>query len=74
MIDQRRPLPRVSAAVLHTIATMGPRTGKQLRETLGVARRTLYAAIQYLKDVDYILERPYLRDTRSKVYVLKSQS
>lgn len=43
-------------------------TGQQLRETTQLPRRTVYAALQTLKQLGVLKERPSLRDTRQTYY------
>ena len=45
-----------------------PKTGQQLREETHLPRRTVYAALQKLKELGMLSERPSLRDTRQTYY------
>lgn len=45
-----------------------PMTGQQLREQTHLPRRTVYAALQKLKELGMLNERPSLRDTRQTYY------
>ena len=45
-----------------------PKTGQQLREETHLPRRTVYAALQKLKELGMLNERPSLRDTRQTYY------
>lgn len=45
-----------------------PMTGAQLRESTHLPRRTIYAALQKLKELGMLNERPSLRDTRQTYY------
>lgn len=45
-----------------------PKTGQQLREETHLPRRTIYAALQKLKELGMLNERPSLRDTRQTYY------
>lgn len=45
-----------------------PMTGQQLRENTHLPRRTVYAALQKLKELGLLRERPSLRDTRQTYY------
>lgn len=45
-----------------------PMTGQQLREQTHLPRRTVYAALQKLKELGVLSERPSLRDTRQTYY------
>ena len=45
-----------------------PMTGRQLRDATHLPRRTIYAALQRLKELDVVKERASLRDTRMTFY------
>ena len=45
-----------------------PMTGRQLRDVTHLPRRTIYAALQRLKELDVVKERASLRDTRMTFY------
>lgn len=45
-----------------------PMTGRQLRDATNLPRRTIYAALQRLKELDVVKERASLRDTRQTYY------
>lgn len=45
-----------------------PMTGRQLRDATNLPRRTIYAALQRLKELGVIKERASLRDTRMTFY------
>ena len=45
-----------------------PMTGRQLRDATNLPRRTIYAALQRLKELRVIQERASLRDTRQTFY------
>lgn len=45
-----------------------PKTGQQLRDETHLPRRTVYAALQKLKELGMLSERPSLRDTRQTYY------
>jgi predicted transcriptional regulator len=45
-----------------------PMTGRQLRDATHLPRRTIYAALQRLKELDVVKERASLRDTRMTYY------
>ena len=45
-----------------------PMTGQELREQTHLPRRTVYAALQKLKELGVLNERPSLRDTRQTYY------
>jgi predicted transcriptional regulator len=45
-----------------------PMTGRQLRDATHLPRRTIYAALQRLRELGVIQERASLRDTRQTYY------
>ncbi len=45
-----------------------PMTGRQLRDATNLPRRTIYAALQKLRELDVVKERASLRDTRQTYY------
>jgi DNA-binding transcriptional regulator GbsR (MarR family) len=45
-----------------------PMTGRQLRDATNLPRRTIYAALQRLKELHVVKERASLRDTRQTFY------
>lgn len=45
-----------------------PMTGRQLRDATHLPRRTIYAALQRLRELGVIQERASLRDTRQTFY------
>lgn len=50
-----------------------PMTGRQLRDATHLPRRTIYAALQRLKELDVVKERASLRDTRQTYYWVAGQ-
>jgi predicted transcriptional regulator len=50
-----------------------PMTGRQLRDATNLPRRTIYAALQRLKELDVVKERASLRDTRQTFYWVAGQ-
>lgn len=69
--DSLESVAHVPPSVQSVYCTMyghDPMTGQQLRETTGLPRRTVYAALQKLKELDLLRERPSLRDTRQTYY------
>jgi DNA-binding MarR family transcriptional regulator len=56
--------------VLCALYERHPLTGQQIRETTGLPRRTVYAALQRLKEVGVLQERVSLRDTRQSYFWL----
>lgn len=51
-----------------------PMTGAQLREETHLPRRTIYAALQRLKELGVLSERPSLRDTRQTYYWVPAEA
>jgi hypothetical protein len=49
-------------------------TGRQLRDATHLPRRTIYAALQRLKELDVVKERASLRDTRQTYYWVAGQT
>ena len=50
-----------------------PMTGRQLRDATHLPRRTIYAALERLRDLGVIRERASLRDTRQTFYWIAGQ-
>jgi len=50
-----------------------PMTGRQLRDATNLPRRTIYAALQRLKELRVVQERASLRDTRQTFYWVAGQ-
>jgi hypothetical protein len=50
-----------------------PMTGRQLRDATQLPRRTIYAALQRLRELGVIQERASLRDTRQTFYWVAGQ-
>ena len=50
-----------------------PMTGRQLRDATHLPRRTIYAALQRLRELGVIEERASLRDTRQTFYWVAGQ-
>jgi predicted transcriptional regulator len=50
-----------------------PMTGRQLRDATHLPRRTIYAALQRLRELGVIQERASLRDTRQTYYWVAGQ-
>lgn len=66
-------LPPVAPSVQTVLATLyaqHPLTGQQIRERTGLPRRTVYAALQRLKELGVLQERTSLRDTRQSYFWL----
>jgi hypothetical protein len=51
-----------------------PMTGRQLRDATHLPRRTIYAALERLRDLGVIKERASLRDTRQTFYWIAGQA
>lgn len=65
------PLPESAETVVCTLLGQKPMTGKQLREATGLPRRTLYTALQRLKEAGAINEQVSLKDSRQTYFWLK---
>jgi DNA-binding MarR family transcriptional regulator len=66
-------IPHVAPSVRTVLCTLyerSPLTGQQLREETGLPRRTVYAALQRLKELGILHERVSLRDTRQSYFWL----
>lgn len=57
-------------AVLCTLEDHQPRTNRALQEETGLPRRTLYTALQRLKDEGLVKQRISLADTRQSYFWL----
>jgi DNA-binding transcriptional ArsR family regulator len=68
VIEQLPAMPESAATVLCTLDHHKPMTGKDLREATGLPRRTLYTAIQKLKEVGVLHEQVSLRDSRQTYF------
>lgn len=69
--DSLQAVAHVPPSVQNVYCTLyghDPMTGQQLRDTTGLPRRTVYAALQRLKEIGVLRERPSLRDTRQTYY------
>ncbi|MEK6986446.1 MAG: MarR family winged helix-turn-helix transcriptional regulator [Candidatus Thermoplasmatota archaeon] len=66
-----RSLPHISPSVQTVLCTLvehTPMTGQQIRESTGLPRRTVYAALKVLKTLGILRERASLRDTRQTYF------
>ncbi len=61
-------IPPSVQAVLCTLVDHDPMTGQQIRESTGLPRRTVYAALKTLKSFGILRERISLRDTRQTYF------
>lgn len=68
------PVPPSVQTVLCQLHEHDPMTGKQLRETTGLPRRTVYSALQTLRDLGLLHERLSLQDTRQTYFWLAQRS
>ena len=62
------PVPPSVQTVYCALYGNQPMTGRQLRDATNLPRRTIYAALQKLRELDVIKERASLRDTRQTFY------
>ena len=60
----------IALHILQTLRETGPITYRDLRARIGKPRRTIYAAMQQLKERQLIVERPVLRYMRPRVVSL----
>jgi predicted transcriptional regulator len=70
-VDTLQSIARVPGSVQTVFCAMfgnDAMTGQQLREATQLPRRTVYAALQTLKQLGLLKERPSLRDTRQTYY------
>lgn len=62
------PVPPSVQTVFCTLYGHDPMTGAQLRTLTGLPRRTVYAALQRLKELGLLKERASLRDARQTYF------
>ncbi len=58
--------------ILDFLQGHSPMTGKQLRENLNLPRRTLYTALQRLRELGLLAERRSLKDSRQTYFWIPS--
>lgn len=73
VLRQLPPLPESARTVVCTLYSNRPMTGKELREATRLPRRTLYTALQRLKEAGVLSEQVSLRDSRQSYYWLKQE-
>ena len=61
-------LPPTVKTVADLLAHHAAMTGAQIREETGLPRRTVYSALQRLKALGILRERPSLKDTRQTYF------
>jgi predicted transcriptional regulator len=69
--DTIRSLPHVPPSVQTVLCTLvdhDPMTGQEIRESTGLPRRTVYAALKTLKALGILRERASLKDTRQTYF------
>lgn len=49
-----------------------PMTGKEIREATGLPRRTVYTALQRMREMGILKEVPSLKDTRQTYFWVES--
>ncbi len=69
-LQQLSPSPPSVQAVFCALASHTPLTAAQLREATGLPRRTVYAALQRLKQIGVLHERVSLKDSRQTYFWL----
>lgn len=67
-------VPPSAQEVFCTLYGHDPMTGAQLRESTGLPRRTIYSALQRLRDLGILREQLSLRDTRQTFFWLDPQA
>lgn len=69
-VDLLRTLPPVPPSVQSVLCALNghPLTGAQLRESTGLPRRTVYAALKRIKELGILKERASLKDTRQTYF------
>ena len=73
VIARLPPLPPSVQSVVCALASTSPMTGAQLRDSTGLPRRTIYAALQRLKEMGILRERVSLKDTRQTYFWIKPE-
>lgn len=74
--DVARSLPHIPPSVQTVLCTLvdhDPMTGQQIRESTGLPRRTVYAALKQLKSFGILRERISLKDTRQTYFWVVAQ-
>ena len=66
------PVPPSVQTVFCTLYGHDPMTGSELRDLTGLPRRTVYAALQRLKELGLLRERASLRDARQTYFWVAS--
>lgn len=57
-------------AIVQQLAGHAPMTGKEIREATGLPRRTVYTALNRLREMGVLQERSSLKDTRQTYFWL----
>jgi DNA-binding MarR family transcriptional regulator len=70
IMNELPPLAPSVRTVLQALYEQHPLTGAQIRDRTGLPRRTVYAALQRLKEIHILHERVSLRDTRQTYFWL----
>lgn len=71
--DVASTLPHIPPSVQTVLCTLygkDPMTSQQLRESTGLPRRTVYAALRTLRDLGILKERTSLKDSRQTYFWL----
>ena len=61
-------------AIVQKLSGHAPMTGKELREATGLPRRTVYTALNRLREMGLLQERSSLKDTRQTYFWLAGDS
>ena len=67
-------VPASAQRVFCTLYGHDPMTGQQLRQETGLPRRTIYSALQRLRDLGVLKEQLSLRDTRQTYFWLDERA
>jgi len=73
LVERLPELPESAQTVFCRLYQHKPMTGKQIREATGLPRRTLYTALQRLKETGVLKEQVSLRDSRQSFYWLNEE-
>jgi DNA-binding MarR family transcriptional regulator len=72
--DGLQGAPASVQAIVQELTEHAPLTGKQIREATGLPRRTVYTALQKLREMGFLKERSSLKDTRQTYFWLTGEA
>ncbi len=72
-LEEIAHVPPSAQEVFCTLYGHDPMTGAQLRDTTGLPRRTVYSALQRLRDLGLLRQQLSLRDTRQTYFWVDPQ-